>query len=52
VLTKSDLVDPAALEGWKEWVKEWWGEEHVGVVSVMSYDLEYLSGTFISADRV
>jgi hypothetical protein len=26
VLTKSDLVDPAALEGWRVWVKGWWAE--------------------------
>lgn len=24
VLTKADLVDPRALEGWKTWLKEWW----------------------------
>lgn len=26
VLTKADLVDPGALEGWRAWLKEWWGE--------------------------
>ncbi len=26
VLTKSDLVDPGALEGWRKWAKEWWAE--------------------------
>lgn len=26
VLTKSDLVDPVALEGWKRWVKEYWND--------------------------
>nr|XP_019051132.1 hypothetical protein I302_01581 [Kwoniella bestiolae CBS 10118]OCF30062.1 hypothetical protein I302_01581 [Kwoniella bestiolae CBS 10118] len=39
ILTKSDLVDPAALEGWKDWVRGWWGLEGVQVVSVQSYDL-------------
>ncbi|KAK8850508.1 hypothetical protein IAR55_004426 [Kwoniella newhampshirensis] len=43
VLTKSDLVDPAAVEGWKAWAKEWWGEEGVQVVSVRSYDVDMLS---------
>lgn len=44
VLTKSDLVDPAALAAWRIWVKEWWGEDQVEVVSVMSYDLDFLRG--------
>jgi hypothetical protein len=26
VLTKADLVDPSALEGWKRWLREWWNE--------------------------
>lgn len=26
VLTKSDLVDAAALEGWKVWLKQYWRE--------------------------
>jgi ribosome biogenesis GTPase A len=26
VLTKSDLVDPEALAGWREWVKVWWAK--------------------------
>nr|ACZ80644.1 putative YlqF-like GTPase protein [Cryptococcus depauperatus] len=26
VLTKSDLVDPKALQDWKEWINEWWGQ--------------------------
>jgi len=43
VLTKADLVDEHALAGWKEWVKGWWGKP-VEVVSVMSYDLDYLNG--------
>ncbi|OCF54772.1 hypothetical protein L486_07908 [Kwoniella mangroviensis CBS 10435] len=42
ILTKSDLVDPAALEGWKDWVRGWWGQEGVQVVSVRSYDVELL----------
>ncbi|WVQ86042.1 hypothetical protein IAT38_008210 [Cryptococcus sp. DSM 104549] len=42
VLTKSDLVDPAALEGWKKWVKGWWGDEGVQVVGVRSYDVDLL----------
>ena len=44
VLTKADLVEPAALQGWKDWVKEWWIRP-VEVVSVMSYDLDFLKGT-------
>lgn len=44
VLTKSDLVDPTALAAWRIWVKEWWGEDQVEVVSVMSYDLDFLRG--------
>ncbi|WVQ95598.1 hypothetical protein IAU59_002695 [Kwoniella sp. CBS 9459] len=44
VLTKSDLVDPAALQGWKEWVKVWWGIGGVQVVSVRSYDVDLLDG--------
>ncbi|WRT70647.1 uncharacterized protein IL334_007645 [Kwoniella shivajii] len=43
VLTKSDLVDPVALEGWKSWVRSWWGDEGVQVVSVRSYDVELLA---------
>ncbi|WVF68041.1 hypothetical protein IAT40_002803 [Kwoniella sp. CBS 6097] len=43
VLTKSDLVDPAALQGWKEWVKGWWGIGGVQVVSVRSYDVDLLN---------
>ncbi|ODN99483.1 GTPase [Cryptococcus wingfieldii CBS 7118] len=42
VLTKSDLVDAKALQGWKQWVKGWWGQEGVQVVSVRSYDIELL----------
>ncbi|BEJ11313.1 hypothetical protein CspHIS471_0107350 [Cutaneotrichosporon sp. HIS471] len=38
VLTKADLVDSAALEGWRAWLKEWWGGE-AQVVCVTSYDL-------------
>ncbi|BEI88039.1 uncharacterized protein CcaverHIS019_0107570 [Cutaneotrichosporon cavernicola] len=38
VLTKADLVDSAALEGWRAWLKDWWGGE-AQVVSVTSYDL-------------
>lgn len=41
VLTKADLVDPRALEGWKAWMRDWWGPE-IQVVSVMSYDVEML----------
>jgi len=26
VLTKADLVDPMALEGWKMWMKRYWQE--------------------------
>jgi hypothetical protein len=26
VLTKSDLVEPEALAGWKDWVKGWWSK--------------------------
>ncbi|OCF43640.1 hypothetical protein I317_02532 [Kwoniella heveanensis CBS 569] len=43
VLTKSDLVDPAPLQGWKDWVKGWWGIEGVQVVSVRSYDVDLLN---------
>lgn len=25
-MTKSDLVDPEALAGWREWVKVWWAK--------------------------
>ncbi|WWC92251.1 uncharacterized protein L201_007205 [Kwoniella dendrophila CBS 6074] len=42
VLTKSDLVNPDALQGWRDWVRGWWGEEGVQVVSVRSYDVELL----------
>lgn len=42
VLTKSDLVDSKALEGWKKWVRSWWGQESVHIVSVRSYDTELL----------
>ncbi|WWC65102.1 uncharacterized protein I303_107716 [Kwoniella dejecticola CBS 10117] len=42
ILTKSDLVDPAALEGWRDWVRSWWGQEGVQVVSVRAYDVELL----------
>ncbi|OWZ64338.1 hypothetical protein AYX14_02930 [Cryptococcus neoformans] len=42
VLTKSDLVDSKALEGWKKWVRGWWGQESVHIVSVRSYDTELL----------
>lgn len=48
ILTKSDLVDPAALEGWKEWTKDWWGRS-VEVVTVTSYDQAYLQGPSPSA---
>ncbi|WVR08573.1 hypothetical protein IAU60_005628 [Kwoniella sp. DSM 27419] len=43
VLTKSDLVDPAALDGWREWIHYWWGQEGVQVVSVRSYDVDLLN---------
>nr|KIR86570.1 GTPase [Cryptococcus tetragattii IND107] len=36
VLTKSDLVDAKALEAWKIWVRSWWGQESVHIVSVRS----------------
>nr|KIR48345.1 GTPase [Cryptococcus bacillisporus CA1280] len=36
VLTKSDLVDTKALEAWKIWVRSWWGQESVHIVSVRS----------------
>ena len=49
MLTKCDLVDGSALEGWKAWIKAWWGEQ-VDVVCVMSYDLVYLKGR--SAERI
>ncbi len=46
VLTKADLVDPAALEGWRRWLKDWWGgegeEDDTQVVAVTSYDLELM----------
>ncbi|KAL1409274.1 hypothetical protein Q8F55_006107 [Vanrija albida] len=51
VLTKADLVDHAALEGWREWLTGWWSagsttpdEDPVQVVSVSSYDTELLYG--------
>ncbi|WWC72532.1 uncharacterized protein I206_106494 [Kwoniella pini CBS 10737] len=44
ILTKSDLVDPAALEGWRDWVRSWWGQEGVQVVSVRAYNVELLNG--------
>jgi hypothetical protein len=42
VLTKSDLVDPDALQGWREWLKTWWGEDDVQIVAARSYDIEML----------
>lgn len=27
VLTKADLVDAGALEGWKKWMKDWWQKD-------------------------
>jgi ribosome biogenesis GTPase A len=42
VLTKSDLVDPEALRGWRTWLKTWWGDEDVQIVAVQSYDVEML----------
>ncbi|ADV19791.1 GTPase [Cryptococcus gattii E566] len=36
VLTKSDLVDAKALEAWKIWIRSWWGQESVHIVSVRS----------------
>jgi ribosome biogenesis GTPase A len=50
VLTKSDLVDPSALAGWREWVRNMWtegdaeGHAAVQVVAVKSYDTELLQG--------
>nr|ODN96084.1 GTPase [Cryptococcus depauperatus CBS 7855] len=41
VLTKSDLVDPKALQDWKEWINEWWGQG-AQVVSVRAYDDQFL----------
>ena len=41
VLTKSDLVDPEALVGWRKSVAGWWGGD-IQVVAVMSYSLELL----------
>ncbi|GMK54708.1 hypothetical protein CspeluHIS016_0112940 [Cutaneotrichosporon spelunceum] len=38
VLTKADLVDQTALEGWRSWLADWWGDG-AQVVSVTSYDL-------------
>lgn len=48
VLTKSDLVDPSALAGWRKWLKAWWldgsdgDEQEPQVVSVSSYDTSLL----------
>lgn len=50
VLTKADLVDSEALEGWYTWLKAWWIDGSVGdeqehepqVVSVSSYDTALL----------
>lgn len=45
VLTKADLVDPGALEGWRTWLREWWcqGEDDdVQVVVAISYDVNLL----------
>ena len=44
VLTKSDLVDPEALAGWRVWLKEWWGDDQVQIVAARSYDVEMLNG--------
>lgn len=44
VLTKSDLVDPDALAGWRVWLKEWWGDDQVQIVAARSYDVEALNG--------
>ncbi|CAK9781736.1 P-loop containing nucleoside triphosphate hydrolase protein [Cutaneotrichosporon oleaginosum] len=52
VLTKIDLVDPAALDAWRIWLKQWWmsgppqgdGELEPQVVSVSSYDTALLHG--------
>lgn len=46
VLTKTDLVDQEATEGWKQWCRDWWrggdneagaDEEDIQIVSVRSY---------------
>lgn len=46
VLTKADLVDPAALEGWRAWLREWWcqgdDQDDVQIVIAISYDLDLL----------
>lgn len=44
VLTKSDLVDPDALAGWRSWLPQWWGDEQVQIVAARSYDVEALQG--------
>lgn len=44
VLTKSDLVDPDALIGWRSWLRTWWGDEQVQVVAARSYNVEALQG--------
>lgn len=50
VLTKSDLVDPEALAGWREWLKTWWGDDQVQIVAARSYDVEALNGgTFLGS---
>jgi len=54
VLTKSDLVDPEALRGWRAWLKTWWGDEEVQIVAVQSYDVEMLQAgksSFSIADQ-
>lgn len=48
VLTKSDLVDPEALAGWRTWLKTWWGDEEVQIVAARSYDVEMLQAGKLS----
>jgi ribosome biogenesis GTPase A len=52
VLTKSDLVDPEALRGWRTWLKAWWGDEDVQIVAVQSYDVEMLQAGMSSFSSV
>lgn len=47
ILTKADLVDFTALEAWKMWLRNWWGEgsaDDVQVVAANSYSTDNTAG--------